>query len=207
MRDYRTGDVLAFGGASGISTWIKIATLSRISHVGVIGWTPTCVLREQQRNNSRITVDVDKWESQHLLYESTTLNTVPCVLTGKTIEGVQAHTPDDVIDRYDGKVWLYRVNLEESFTQEQVTNFTSYLLRLIGNQYDLESGVISVTRILKRWLYEPQNLHYAFCSEVAAGAFRYVGKYPYQNVSKINPKVFVDTLVELGVITLREQLK
>src|SRR5689334_3757390 len=97
--DFRCGDVIGFSGRDVISRAIKLATVPPwywfsahwkcVSHVGI------CV----------------HYKDMIVLVESTTLDDEPCLITGKKIKGVQAHTPRERIAYYPG--YAFRMRLDD----------------------------------------------------------------------------------------------
>src|SRR3974390_1836959 len=90
MPKIKAGDLIAFSGNSFISDLVNIATygLPRwgISHVGIMG---------------------EAADGRFLLFESTTLDGLPCEIAGIPFNGTQAHTLEKVIKAYHGKIWHY----------------------------------------------------------------------------------------------------
>ena len=73
--------------------------------MGIVSYTRQYDIRLAYGKNALLPFDasvLNQWLDQHLLFESTTLNTLPCVLTGRKTKGVQAQRPADRIASYDG---------------------------------------------------------------------------------------------------------
>ena len=86
----KPGDLVAFSGQTLVSDVINLGTYGiprwSASHVGVIA---------------------DAADGRRLLFESTTLDGLPCEIAGKPFNGTQAHSLDKVVEVYQGKIWLY----------------------------------------------------------------------------------------------------
>ena len=88
--DLKAGDVIGFSGNSWISALINLGTyglpFSGISHVGIMAHAA---------------------DGRLLLFESTTLENMPCELSGECFNGTQAHDLTKILQAYAGKVWHY----------------------------------------------------------------------------------------------------
>jgi len=89
LGDIKVGDIFGFSGDSWASAGINVVTYGfpwwSLSHCGIIG----------------------EHDGRLLLFESTTFNSDPCIITGKLIQGSQAHDLESTLARYRGKVWHY----------------------------------------------------------------------------------------------------
>lgn len=140
-----SGDILAFGGRGLVSKVIRAWTCSRISHVGIV-----C---------ERAGVP--------LLWESTTLSDLPCMLCGRFTRGVQAVIPSERIARYDGHVWRLRV--KRPLESWQIARLLGFLSLQDGVRYDLLQA-LSAARWL-RWVWgSHENWQSWFCSELVIAA-------------------------------------
>lgn len=208
MLDYdpQSADIIAMSGRGLISDGIKVATCSETSHVGGIAR----VAKQHLEHLAKIgTVRppaeiIDRWQERCLLFESTTLASTPCEITGNTIRGVQAHEPLSRIESYCGNVSYYRLteDYRRKFSQEsREENLTYFLLARIGTPYDKWEAVHSGMQMwkrLKRWL--PWS-HYnrskkLFCSEYLAKALQIVDFFPLGSPSRINPRELLSILVD-----------
>jgi hypothetical protein len=86
--DFSTGSMIAFAGKGVISDVIDVVTGQKpgdgISHVAILA----------------------TYQGKTRLFESTSLNKIPCEIQRRSVEGVQAHTLDDTL-KYDGCVYVY----------------------------------------------------------------------------------------------------
>ena len=84
----KAGDIVGFSGRSWISAGINIATygipLWDISHVGIMAHAP---------------------DGRLLIFESTSLENLPCEISHENFTGTQAHLLDDILRVYEGKAW------------------------------------------------------------------------------------------------------
>jgi hypothetical protein len=89
--DLKAGDVIGFSGNSWISALINVGTYGipfwGISHVGVMAHAA---------------------DGRLLLFESTTLENMPCELSGECFNGTQAHDLTKILKAYEGKVYTIR---------------------------------------------------------------------------------------------------
>lgn len=169
MRDYipQPGDILAFSGRDWVSRLIQVATLSRISHVGVV---------------------FERWDSSAgeyrcYLAESTSLSSgKPCEISQRPIDGVQAHRVEDAIADYDGSVYVARLSWQLDSLES--SRLTSCALGHMGVGYDWVEAPLSATRIAKyiwEWIRAPtdaDDAHRLFCSEFALMVLKSVNRVP-----------------------------
>jgi hypothetical protein len=166
----KAGDVIGFVGKSLLSHFINCVTngipFFGITHVGIMA-------------------NDDK--DRLLLFESTTLDPLPCVLTGSTFNGSQAHFLDDVIKNYEG--WIYRYPLYRPLYEFENTRLTDFLLETVHTPYDQFGAARSagiVTSTIES-MFRPEGLASIFCSEWVAAAYSVVGLFPSSNASRWNP--------------------
>jgi len=203
--DWQTGDILAFSGHGRTSLTIRVATCSAVSHVGCVATVPAWQLRDLV--GCRV-VDVAaerlaRWNSTPLLFESTTLVDLPCAITGRTIQGVQAHEPAERVQVYDGRVWRYRLTnawRETFLAHDGPRRLTGHLLAKIGTQYDGRGAILAGTRLVKHWwAWTRTDRSSLFCSEYLAGVLQHVGLFPISNASQVTPASLIRTLVAAEV--------
>lgn len=181
-RDVLPGDIIGFSGAGWISSGITLATWGlpymSLSHVGIMG----------------------EHDGRLLLFESTTLNSDPCEITGKRIAGSQAHSLDYRLANYRGKVWHYPL-YRPLFPYEN-QRLTEFLEATIGRPYDkigaFRSGGEGFSWLEAR--LREQDLHSLFCSEWCAAAHAEIGIFATDNVSRWNPNRFTRTERHAGIL-------
>jgi hypothetical protein len=187
---FKPGDIIAFSGASLVSDEINIATLGlprwSISHVGIIG----------EARDGRI-----------LLYEATTLDGLPCEITGQRINGTQAHSPDRVLAAYRGRAWQYSL-YRELYPAER-ERLTEFLNDHIGVPYD-EIGAFRAAGVGFSWIeslihrFNPGTL---FCSEYAAAGLSDIGIMPTTAPQRWNPNHLVRYLRRREILQEPMRLK
>jgi pyrimidine operon attenuation protein/uracil phosphoribosyltransferase len=89
----QTGDIVLFSGRCLISNIIKLFTLCRWSHVGMI--------------------IIDDRYNEPLLYESTHNDSIPCIDLGFKTKGVQVVRLADRLKQYNGSVGVRRLRMTE----------------------------------------------------------------------------------------------
>ena len=184
------GDMIGFSGDGWISDFINLATYGiprwGISHMGIMG---------------------EATDGRLLLFESTTLDGLPCEITGECFNGTQAHMLDAVVKAYQGKVWHYP--LYRSLYENERQRLTQFLMGTIHTPYD-EMGAFRSGGVGLSWiesLFREQNLTKIFCSEWAAAALACVGLWATDNVSRWNPNRLTRRLRSAGVICKPRRLK
>lgn len=185
MSDFRPGDILGFSGKGLTSNVIKAFTCSRYSHVGGIA----------------------PYAGEMLLFESTTLSDLPCVITGEHVKGVQAQYPNRRIAAYEGSVWRLRLVPDWVLSSDETELLTRYLVAKIGIDYSAAEAALAGGNLIKRWICRRESFHHAFCSQLWTGALERVGRHPPVNAGKVNPGQLIRTLVDLGYYQPPERLK
>jgi hypothetical protein len=187
--EVKAGDIIGFSGDSWMSFGISVATLGipfwDLSHVGIIG----------------------EHEGELLLFESTTLSDLACVIQEKRVSGVQAHRMDDRVQAYRGKAWLYPVY--RSLYPPESKRLSSFLTKHIGKDYDTIGAVRSGGKVCS-WiesLLRRQDLSSLFCSELCAAAFQCTGILPTDNASRWNPNRLVRACRRRGILRQPWRLK
>jgi hypothetical protein len=168
--EIKAGDIIGFSGRSWISAAINVATygipLWGISHVGIMANAP---------------------DGRLLIFESTSLENLPCEISHENFNGTQAHVLDDVLRVYDGKAWHYP--LYRSLYEYEDKRLTDFLMATIHTPYDamgaFRSAGVGLSGIES--LFHPSNLHMIFCSEWVAAAYAVIGLRPTDNVGRWNP--------------------
>ena len=156
----KSGDIIGFSGDSPISDFVNLMTLGvprwSISHVGVLA----------------------DWQGQLLLFESTTLDGLPCEITKVNWNGTQRTNSDDVLRVYKGRVWEYPlVRPLYPFESERLSSFLLGTLHLPYDQVvAMRSAGVGLSRMES--LLRPEDLRTIFCSEWVAKALAEVGLHP-----------------------------
>lgn len=132
-----------------------------------------------------------------LLFESTTLCRHPCIITGKHIDGIQAHPVEERIADYPSSPITLRLHKECQFTKNESIKLTTLLLNRIGQRYDPITAALSVTWFLKRCL-DPQ-LNTLFCSALCARTLQCMNRMNWQNPELLSPALLYHTLINTGV--------
>ena len=146
-----------------------------------------------------------------LLFESTTLATEPCLITGKRTSGVQAHDLDQRIQQFPGRVWHYPLTRKLRIVQSiQLTDFCIHHVNA-GTGYDaLEAFRSRATPLgwLERLLLRsPENLSRLFCSEFVAAAWKECEVWNAPNASRWSPNAIARSAVRTGIVAARRSLK
>lgn len=190
MNVIKPGDVIGFSGCGWVSAAVNIGTYGLpffgISHVGVMA-------KDE--------------EGRLLLFESTSLQNLPCVFSGENFVGTQAHVLGDVLEVYSGRIYHYP--LYRPLYRNEDTRLTRFLMETIHTPYDL-MGAFRATGVGISWiesLFREQDLSAIFCSEWIASAFSMVGIFPTSNASRWNPNRFVRHLRWNDVLFKPRRLK
>ena len=187
----KPGDIIGFSGKNWLSAGINIATygvpLYSVSHVGIVA-----------------EVNVG---GKLLLFESTTLNgSWPCLITGKTICGTQAHSPEFIVGQYKGGAWHYPL-YRELYVHERV-RLTYFLRRYIGIKYDakgaLRAGGLAFAFLES--LFREQSSQTLFCSEWVAAAQQAIGILQTGNFSGWSPNYLCRYERRAGVLMRPKRL-
>jgi len=184
------GDLIGFSGESFISDFINVVTYGiprwGISHVGIMGEAP---------------------DGRLLLFESTTLDGLPCEITKGHFNGTQAHSLDAVVKAYQGKVWHYP--LCRTLYENERQRLTQFLMETIHTPYDemgaFRSAGIGLSRVES--LFREEDLTTIFCSEWCCAAHTEIGIFRTDNVSRWNPNRFVRTERRQGILLKPRRLK
>lgn len=187
----KPADVIGFSGRSWTGAVINLGTygipLWGLSHIGIMGHAP---------------------DGRLLLFESTSLDTViPCEITGKPIEGTQAHTLESTLARYVGTLWHYP--LYRPLYEWEDQRLTDFLVGTIGVPYDMmgafRSAGIGLSFIES--LFRPQDLTSIFCSEYVMAAFSHLGIHPTDHVSRWSPNRLARRLRRAGILCKPRRLR
>lgn len=174
----KPGDIIAFSGANFISDFLNVVTYGipriSISHVAIVADYGVAEVRTQ------------------LIFESTTINSVPCEIRGIPTRGAQAQYLNTRLLGYEGKIWHYP--LVEPLTEEESAQLTAYLVPMLGTPYGevaaFRSGGLGWSW-LEQKIHGPANLSSIFCSEWVAGGHKTVNRLQTDNIGKWNPNRLV----------------
>lgn len=153
------GDIIAFGGNGFISTIIKEATKSNVSHIGII---------------MHVKVPYVKGYINQII-ESTSL--------GDGFAGVQINRMSIHIEKYKGDIWWLPLSPEARGRLDQEKFFT-FLLNQVGKKYDARQAFHSAIDFLPDTV---ENFDRLFCSELAGAALESAGVIPPVNASELTP--------------------
>lgn len=178
----KTGDIVLFGGRSSLSIGIRWATRSPWSHVGM-------VVRVKEIRTI-------------LLWESTVLNDIRDIATGKETKGVQLVPLSQRVKSYDGNIAVRLLKLKRS--DAMLKSLSTLREELKGRPYD--DDMITLLRAAYDGPFgdNGHDLSTLFCSELIAEAYQRMGlldttlpssEYlPWHFSSKSNIKLLKGTL-------------
>lgn len=185
----KPGDLLGFSGDSWASAGINLVTYGipfwSLSHVGILG----------------------EHGGELLLFESTTLSDLPCLVRGECFAGTQAHRTGDIVSAYRGKVWHYPI-YRPLFDDER-GRLNDFLIRHTGLPYDaigaFRSGGIGYSWIESK--LRLADLSSLFCSEFCCAAHAAIGLFITDHVSRWSPNRFVRAERRQGLLLKPARLK
>ena len=176
--EFKTGDLVLFEGKGLFSTLIKIKTLSKISHVGII-------LIEN---------------GEPVICESTTLSDLPDMDSGEFIKGVQKHPLKERIEKYDGKIWHAPI-LVDLPNEKAMLNWLD-VVHSKKVKYDWKQAFLSGFAL--KHIVSKENFSLLFCSELCFKALKKAGVIAKRfNASQKNPK----DIYNLAFIEEKRKLK
>jgi len=167
------GDVIAFGGKGHFSEIIKFATLSEVSHVGV-------VLQTRIADD-----DTDRFFNQ--IIESTSLN---------GFNGVSVSRFSDRIEHYDGEMWWLPLHEEIRARRFDQKAFYDFLFNQARERksYDMPQVIRSALDVLDNLPsgahgpgYNHEDFSRFFCSELVSAALEKAGTVGAVNASEVTP--------------------
>ena len=115
-----------------------------------------------------------------LIFESTSLDNLPCEISHENFTGTQAHLLNDILRVYNGRAWHYP--LYRPLYDYEDKRLTEFLMATIHTPYDA-MGAFRSAGVGLSWvesLFHPENLHSIFCSEWVAAAYANIGLVPSQ---------------------------
>ncbi|TNE67564.1 MAG: hypothetical protein EP335_01280 [Alphaproteobacteria bacterium] len=169
----KPGDVIAFSGKGHFSEIIKLATLSDVSHVGVI-------LQTQMVGD-----DEDRFFNQ--IIESATV---------RGFSGVSASRLSERLADYDGNIWWLPIRMNLKVEIEKYKAFYNFLFKqaALRKPYDLPQALLSAVDILEHTAleddmpgYNREDFEKFFCSELVAAGLEVAGVVPRINASEVTP--------------------
>lgn len=189
MSNLKAGDLVAFSGANLVSDFINVMSYGwprwGISHVGILA----------------------PYGGELLLFESTTLNDVPCVIRHKPVRGAQAQYLDTRLDSYKGRIWHYP--LSTTLTGKQTAQLTAFLLPMLGTPYS-EIEAVRAGGLAWSWLenriHGPKGYAAMFCSAWTASAHEYLGILK-SNTTRWNPNRLIRHERRHGLLAAPGRLK
>jgi hypothetical protein len=167
----KAGDIILFSGNGFISRIIKIAQMSKYSHVGVM---------------------ISKDE----LLESTTLSGQKDIISGKKIKGVQVVDLQARIRAYDGEVYRRPLICENECRLEYITTHLRHFAVLFnGTPYE-ESELELLGSVFDLIPDQDEDLSSLFCSEMVAEAYQICNLLPDSIPSnEFTPKDFASEAI------------
>jgi hypothetical protein len=203
---FEPGDLLLFYGRDLSSRVIEWATRGP-SHVGIVcphrlppdlspaGGSGAAGTGGEERRETL----APRPDDTLLLFESTTLCDLPCLLTGRPIQGVQAHDPARRIATYRGAVARLRLTRAWRLNVHEIALLHEWLMGVASEPYDLRGALISGTRLFKWSALMPYpDLESLFCSELCAAALMRLHRMPLENPSAFNPASLVREVRRCG---------
>jgi hypothetical protein len=181
---FSAGDLIFFYGRDFTSRVIEWATRGP-SHVGIVCPAEDC--------------------STPVLFESTTLCDLPCLIARKRTSGVQAHRIETRVAIYEGSAYRMRLARPWRLYPHEVARLQQWLLQMIDEPYDLSGALLSGTRLFKWTALMPYpDLGSLFCSELCAAALMRMGRMPIRNPSLFNPAYLQRKLRRWGIYSAPE---
>ena len=188
--DPKSGDIVGFSGRCRWSAIINLFTggipFWGLSHVGNLAHAP---------------------DGRLLFWESTDESELTCEIAGKKVAGVQAHLLDDVLAKYDGRVWLY--SLYRTLYEHEDSRLTKFLMSLIGRPYDMPGAIRAGGQVVAvvEGLLRDENLDLLFCSEQVAAVESEIGIFATTNASRWSPNRLMRYLRRAGIVHKPERIK
>lgn len=143
-----------------------------------------------------------------VLFESTTLCPIPCMIQGKRVGGAQAHPLEDRIETYPGRVYHYP--LMKSLNCAPAIDLSNFLHSQIGRPYDMLGAVHSGGKVfsyLESLFRKSNDASSLYCSEWCALAHHEIGLFRTRSASKWSPNALVRAEYEQEIIEKRIRLK
>lgn len=150
-----TGDLILFKGNGVFSALITALPGAEYSHVGVY---------------------VDHPEHGHCIFESTSQGTLPDIITGESICGVQLVPFDERVKTYDGEVFHLPIDGERS--PDMLEDMWYYIDEYHGTPYEDDNlQLVRAELDLFPWQRNKADASTLFCSENTTMCERYAGLF------------------------------
>ena len=149
----QTGDLVLFSGKGWLSRLIQFGTASRWSHVGMV-----LVLQQH---------DVV------LLWESTTLSSLPGIVSGRATKGVQLVALSERLRTYGGGAAVCHLK-GVALEGKAMRALTRFRREVRGRPYE-QSKLQLIVSVFRRWCGFGEDLSSLFCSELVAEAYQRMG--------------------------------
>lgn len=192
---FRPADLMLVSGKAPVSRLIKAGTCSYwdafrsvlgfpnwrcISHVGILA----------------------NYAGQTLLFESTTLSPLPCVIRGGLHDGMQAHQPREWLTAVEGNIWVASLQKHYTLDEDNSHALTDFLIEHIEADYD-PRGALDAGLHWSRGC----DLSTVFCSEVVGQALMVADVIERNDPSRITPVSLITDVVERGIYSEPRRLK
>lgn len=199
--DLKPGDIMACHGTDIISQVIRYGTASMFGP-SRLRFGPSHVAM------------IVPWVEGKVWFESTSLTKEHCIYRGRSVRGVQVHSPFARIDEYVGAggfVDVYRLSDIDQLTKEECDLLQKIVFKhFLPNEvdYDTIGAIISGTRVLKMTRLLPSDaLRSVFCSEVLAAILQRLHRMNRANPTKFNPACLLRRLITEGTYTFVNRIK
>ena len=202
LSQYQPGTIFLFGGTNWVSRLIQAWTCSRYSHVAIVADIQAVDVRAHRPVRVwRPSYDIGAgWQDGPYLVESTTLESGPCEILRRPINGVQVRRINQRIEDFPGKIWAMRPR--HALDECESMLLTQWLLDHVGRPYDYEGAGIGGLRWLDRWLPCSHSRSRMFCSELVGGAIAYAlqgRQLPEIDPGCLTPSDLANTLAKFGL--------
>lgn len=166
-----TGDIVLFSGKGGISAGIKWFTQSKWSHVGMVLRLP-------------------EWDAV-LIWESTNLDDVAEIESGKARKGVQIVPLSERLRKYPGETSIRLLEMER--TPEMLKELSLLRAEVKGRPYETDKLELFKAAYEGPFGDNVEDLSSLFCSELVAEAYQRMGLLSEKKPSnEYTPKDFSD---------------
>lgn len=192
---FRAADLVVVSGKAPVSRAIKARTCTLCDSLrSLLGWpTWKCI--------SHVAICAI-YDGEVLLFESTTLSPLPCVVRGRRHAGMQAHRPLEWLAATAGNIWVASLPKYYGIEEHESHDLTDFLLDHIDRGYDprgaIEAGV--------RWNHN-SDLSTVFCSEIVSQALMVADVIPRDNASMFTPVDLIKSVVRRGIYGTPRRLK